>query len=68
MSKNTKKTPEKKDYRTWLSLEETGDRLEKYTETDPRFSNRSAAARHLIELGFKADKKAREKALASFKI
>lgn len=58
--------PEKKeDYRTFLSLGEMGDKLESYADSDPRFKTRSAAAIHLLELGIKADRKAREKALKS---
>lgn len=62
------KEQKKKDYRTFLTLHDTGERLEKYAGTDPRFSTRSECARHLIELGLKADKKAREKALAGVSI
>lgn len=54
----------KDDYRTFLSLGEVGKQLETYQETDPRFKNRSEAARHLIPLGIKADRAKREKALA----
>lgn len=56
------------DHRTFLSLGEVGDTLRAYTETDPRFSYRSEAARHLIVLGIKADKRARDKALAAVKV
>lgn len=59
------KTEEKKDYRTFLSLGEMGDKLESYADADPRFKTRSACAIHLLNLGIKADQKARAKALAS---
>lgn len=51
------------EYRTFLSLGDTGRALEVYANTDPRFKNRSSAARHLISLGMIADKENREKAL-----
>ncbi len=61
--------PGKKDeYRTFLSLGEMGDKLESYADSDPRFKTRSACAKHLIELGMKADQKSRAKALAKVQI
>ncbi len=68
MPKTATQTKKKKDYRTFLTLHETGDKLETYAGTDPRFTTRSECARHLIELGLKADKKAREKALAGVNV
>ena len=61
----SKKPEEREEYRTFLSLGEMGDKLESYANSDPRFKTRSACAIHLLELGMKADKKAREKALKS---
>lgn len=53
--------------RTFLSLGEMSETLEIYATSDPRFDSRSQCARHLLELGIKADKKARDKALANVK-
>lgn len=67
--KNNKGTVKKKtDYRTFLSLGETGNKLEVYANTDPRFKGRSDCAIHLLELGMKSDEKARQKALDAIKI
>lgn len=67
--KDNRTAPDKKeDYRTFLSLGDMGDKLESYAASDPRFKNRSAAAIHLLRLGMKADKRAREKALKSVKV
>lgn len=65
---NKSNSDKNSDQRTFLSLGEVGDKLRAYTETDPRFSYRSEAARHLITLGMKHDKKAREKALAAVEL
>lgn len=61
MSKDKDKTPVE-DSRTFLSLHDVGPELQEYANTDPRFPDRSSAARHLIRLGMKHDKKARAKA------
>ena len=57
------KNIKQKEYRTFLSLGAIGSALERYADTDPRFKNRSSAARHLLTLGMQADKENREKAL-----
>jgi len=58
-------TNKQKNYKakSFLSLKELGPELETYAKTDPRFQYTSDAARHLITLGMKADKAARDKAL-----
>lgn len=62
------KTLVKPEYRTFLSLGELGEKLENYADSDPRFKTRSAAAKHLIELGMKHDAKARAKALDKIRV
>ena len=51
------------DPRAFLYLRELKKRLIDYAKTDPRFDNISECGRHLLRLGWSADKKAREKAL-----
>lgn len=58
----------RKDSRTFLSLGEMALKLKDYTNTDPRFADRSKCARHLLALGMKADKKARKEALAGVSV
>lgn len=53
----------KDDPRAFLYLKELKAKLSKYAKTDPRFNGMSQCGRHLIRLGFKADKKDRAKAL-----
>lgn len=68
MQKTPAKPAKKEDGRTFLSLGDMGDKLESYADSDPRFKNRSSAAIHLLALGMKADRSAREKALKAVKV
>ena len=68
MAKKQAEDTNKADHRTFLSLHHVGPKLTAYANTDPRFSDRSAAARHLIEKGLKADKKDRAKAMDAVKV
>lgn len=54
----------KDDPRVWMYLGRKFKlKLSNYANSDPRFSSMSACCRFLLDLGIKADKKDREKAL-----
>ena len=49
--------------KTFLYLQDLKRKLAEYAASDPRFSSLSACCKHLLNLGLKADKEEREKAL-----
>ena len=49
--------------KTFLYLEDLKIKLAEYADSDPRFSSLSACCKHLLNVGLKADKEEREKAL-----
>lgn len=53
----------KNDPRAWLYLKDLKVKLAEYAKSDPRFNSLSDCGRHLLRLGFEADKADRKKAL-----